>query len=224
MTNKTSSFQPPPLSNETIEIRLETGAHGSRASLTKCAVRYRTFLKSTRAKEPNAQDIEEAKQSLETELQLYKVEFTKLALGVTACQQDVVDLETESQDMKNEIASKKQKVESLREQVKKSKQVWGYKEEYESLAKLANHRPSRAILEKRLLLAQKQMQLANQTQERLQQELEMRQKQFTTLMQCMLDLKACVHEEEEEESSTAAQGKDEEEDEEEGVISMDTSI
>ena len=75
------------------------------------------------------------------------------------------------------------------------KQVDGYKQEYEALAKMANHRPSRAILEKRLLLAQKQMQVAISTEQSLQQELDIRQAQFNTLMQCMLDLKASVQQE-----------------------------
>ena len=142
MTQTTSTFTPPPLTNETLESRLETGAHGSRASLTKCAVRYRSFLDKIH----HAQNVDESKHLLETELQLYKVEFTKLALRVTASQQELEDLKQESRELQDVIAAKKKQVELLEKDVKKIKQVRGYKEEYKALAKMANNRPSRAIL------------------------------------------------------------------------------
>ena len=74
------------------------------------------------------------------------------------------------------------------------------------------------------MLAQKQMQIATCTEKSLQEELEIRQTQFTTLMQCMLDLKANVQQQ--QESSAGGNGKDDEDDEEakEGAVPMDTSV
>jgi uncharacterized protein YlxW (UPF0749 family) len=220
-----STFQPPPLTNETIQARLETGAHGSRASLTKCALRYRALLEATREEPPNPQAVEEAKSLLDTELQLYKVEFTKLVLKVTAIQQDLENLQQTSLELQSQIAAKKTLVQSLRQDVVKSKKVDGYKEEYEALAKMANHRPSRAILEKRLLLAQKQMQVAISTEQSLQEELDIRQAQFNTLMQCMLDLKASVQQENTSTTEDEKEEKDggDESEEEEGAVPMDTT-
>ena len=223
MTDIDSSFQAPSLSNETIESRLETGAHGSRASLTKCAIRYRSFLQSIHADEANAEAIEESKHLLETELALYKVEFHKLALRVKTFQKELEQVEQQSQDVTARIAEKKKHVEALRQEMQTSKQVWGNKEEYEILAKMANHRPSRAILEKRLLLAQKQMQVAIQSQEALEQEMEMRQKQFRTLMQCMMDLKASVQEDENGSEGKEEEGSVDEDEDKDGVVPMDTT-
>lgn len=226
-TSNTSTFQAPPLSNETIENRLETGAHGSRASLTKCAVRYRSFLENIHAEQPSAEAIEESKQLLENELSLYKVEFHKLALRVRTYQNEVEDLVQESKHMTQRIDETKHQVETLRQELQQTKKVFGYKEEYEALAKMANHRPSRAILEKRLLLSQKQLQACEEEQASLQHELELRQKQFHVLMQCMLDLKASVEGDSGIESSSDGQGKEDatggENEYEEGAVPMDTS-
>ena len=221
-SSSSSSIKAPPLSNETILCRLETGAHGSRASLTKCATRYRDFLESIHAEQANAEAIEESKQLFETELSLYKVEFTKLALRVQMYQQELEQLDEQSQCLVEQIAEKKRTLADLREAVQRSKKVWGYKEEYEALAKMANHRPSRAILEKRRKLSQKQMELPTQNLEALQQELSIRQAQFQALMQCMLDLKASVQQDSHE------GGEEEEEEgeevEEDGIVPMDTTL
>jgi len=141
---------------------------------------------------------------------------------VKTYQNELCELGQQSQDMATRIDEKKQEVEALRQEMQRSKQVWGYKEEYEALAKMANHRPSRAILEKRLLLSQKQMQVAIQNQEALEQELEIRQKQFQTLMQCMMDLKASVEGDGME--GKGEEGDDEGGEDEDGVVPMDTTL
>lgn len=196
--------------------------------MTKCAVRYGAFLNSIHAEQSSAETIEESKQLLENELSLYKVEFHKLALRVETYRKELQQLEQESQRMTTKIEEKKKQVQRLREELKQSRKVFGYKEEYEALAKMANHRPSRAILEKRLLLSQKQMQVCEQNQASLEAELDMRQKQFQTLMQCMFDLKASVETDASTKNATsgdnARDGMEEEEDDaEEGVVPVDTS-
>lgn len=163
---------------------------------------------------------------------MYNVEFTKLVLQVNAVQQELLDIQQESLDMKQRIVDTKQHVQSLRHEVKQHHQVGGYKEEYEALAKMAQSRPSRIILEKRLLLATKQMQVATATERALEQEMELRQAQFHTLMQCMLDLKASMdvavpQQQQDENTSTTRNEKEEDEEGEEGeegvVVPMDTT-
>lgn len=212
-----STFQAPPLSNETIQERLETGAHGSRASLTKCAARYRTFLETIHAEDADADAIEQSKQELEQELQLYQVEVHKMSLCLQTAQRELTQLESRGEETRTIIQEKKEQLIALRSKESRSKQVWGYKEEYEALAKMGNHRPSRTILEKRLLLTQKQMQLALAAEQATKEQVQLREKQFQLLMQLMLDLKASVNEE------SGNQDVADEEEEEEGLVPMDTA-
>ena len=212
-----SPFQVPPLSNETIKERLETGAHGSRGSLTKCAARYRTFLETIHAEEADADAIERSKQELEQELQLYQVEVHKMSLCLQTFQQELTQLESSVEETRTVIHEKKEQLIALRSKQIRSKQVWGYKEEYEALAKMGNHRPSRAILEKRLLLTQKQIQLALSAEQATKEQVQLREKQFQVLMQLMFDLKASVAEE------SGSQHEEGEEEQDEGLVPMDTA-
>jgi small-conductance mechanosensitive channel len=214
---KSPPFQAPLLSIETIQERLETGAHGSRASLTKCATRYRTFLETIHADDADADAIEQSKQELEQELQLYQVEVHKMSLSLETTQEELTQLESVGQETSTLIRQRQQQLVALRSKQSRSKQVWGYKEEYEALAKMGNHRPSRAILEKRLLLTEKQTQLAIAAEQATKNQVELREKQFQLLMQCMLDIKASVNEE------INSQDDNEEEDDE-GLVSMDTTL
>jgi hypothetical protein len=213
---KSSPFQAPPLSNETIQERLETGAHGSRASLTKCATRYRTFLETIHADEADADAIEQSKQELEQELKLYQVEVHKMSLSLETAQRELTQLESAGRETSTLIQEKQEQLVALRSKQSRSKQVWGFKEEYEALAKMGNHRPSRAILEKRLLLTEKQMQMTIAAEQATKTQVEVREKQFQLLMQCMLDLKASVNEE--------SSNQDDEEEEDEGLVPMDTTL
>jgi hypothetical protein len=70
---------------------------------------------------------------------------------------------------------------------------------------------------------QKQMQLALAAEQATKDQVQLREKQFQLLMQCMLDLKASVN----EESGNQDEEDDEEEDEgeeDEGLVSMDTAM
>jgi hypothetical protein len=217
---KSRPFQAPPLSDETIQERLETGAHGSRASLTKCATRYRTFLETIHADEAEADAIaiEQSKQELEQELQLYQVEVHKMSLRLETAQQELTQLESARQETSTLIQEKQERIVALRSKQSRTKQVWGYKDEYEALAKMGNHRPSRAILEKRLFLTEKQMKVALAAEQATNTLVKLREKQFQLLMQCLLDLKASVND------NSDNQDDEEQEEEDEGLVPMDTTL
>lgn len=222
-------FEAPVITKDTVEHRLETGAHGMRGSLPKCAARYRTFLETSQAQQPDADAIEQSKDELSVELQLYRVEFQKQCRKLQTVRDETANVELALNEQQALVKLRKRQVDTLTRDLCREKQVWGFKEEFEALAKMGNHRPSRAILEKRLLLTKKQRQLANESLQQYQDEITMRQVQFETMMQCMIDLQQSIvdndtNNDNGDENDKEAVQEDDDDEEEEGLVPMDTSI
>ena len=131
---------PPPLNHDTLQYRLDTGnigkVGGQRGSLTRCAQKFGTFQSKllpkpasaaigddakTDASEADqahpAAIIETTKNDLSLELELYRIEATKLLLSSQNMSNEVVELSHEYDQTQSLIEQEQQLVIQLQEQV-----------------------------------------------------------------------------------------------------------
>ena len=192
---------PPPLVTETLQHRLITGniskLGGQRGSLTRCAQRYGAFRSKLTAEKPDAEAIETSKQELSKELNLYKLEITKLILLQK-------NLEAQVAQNNQMEAEKSKAIEALAEEVAESQgEAHRWQEtrkcymDYENLAKLANanHSQPTSKLKEQISQVQEEIEKFQKEQESVDEVLAVRETQFQLLMQYMLDLKRSLSEE-----------------------------
>lgn len=226
----TGSFtSAPPLDNEILQKRLLQGVGAgtaARGSLSKCALKYHDFLSHYRSEAQDADAIEAAKQELVRELQLYEVEMTKVGLSVQAANADAVRLDEERDSVQAQIDAVQAEIATIRKEHPEAKQVRRNLEEYEALAKMANTRPSRRVLEEKKAKVDSALKEVEESVQNNRDEKALREKQFHLFMQSLFDLKESLAEDtERKEEKEAAKGEEGEEDEDDDgeVKPMDTS-
>jgi hypothetical protein len=219
---------PPPLVTETLQYRLDTGnigkSGGQRGSLTRCAQKYGSFQSKLLAKEADAEAIEGSKQDLAQELQLYKLELTKLVLLQRSLQEQV-DLNQEAEiERESRLEELTREVQESQLQANRSQETQSCYLEYEALAKLANEnhvQPSRKLKEQ-IAQIDEEIKGFQQQETEMDKTLKVRETQFQLLIQYMLDLKRSLTGGDGDEHAKGvphAQGSDDEnDDDEEGAI------
>ena len=223
----------PPLTldPETLRERLltrEGGVSAARGSLSKCAQRYRGFVEQvlSAAESPSsvtdelADGIEEAKQSLQWELSLHVLEMRKLVLVAEAAEAELARYDDAQLQIEADMEDCRGEIEALKTQLTHEKRVRRHREEYETLAAVANRRPARRRTERNLAQVTADIEKVRKEEARAVKELEVREKQFQLLMQSIFDLKANLSEDikrrELESPQCLDEGDDERMDETEG--------
>lgn len=206
---------PPLLVTETLQYRLVTGniskLGGQKGSLTRCVQKFGTLqseLKSNNDsnkkneddndnanEESESSSVQATKQELAHELELYRLEMTKLILLQQNLQSQVELNQQAKDDREAEIEQLSQQVQESQDQASQWQETRKCYLDYESLAKLVNENPhpSRKLKEQ---IAQIKHDIGEyQKQEAsTDQVLKVRESQFQLLVQYMLDLKRSLEE------------------------------
>ena len=214
----------PDLDTSTLHRRLEQGIAGagsSRGSLTRCAAKYKIFLEKLFSEQRDdstlAEAIEACKGDLIRELHLYMIEMRRVSARISVTEAESKGLERQLALVQVGISEESKALQEMQKQYPGVKQSRRQKEEYEALAKMANHRESRRVLEQKLIAINSETLATEQTQKHLLDELTERETQFQLLIQIMLDLKAGM-------ARKSSVQKDDGEEEEEGAIPMDADV
>jgi hypothetical protein len=210
----------------TLHRRLEQGIAGSissRGSLTKCATKYKIFLEKIFSEQRDdntlAEAIETCKGDLIRELQLYTQDMRRIAARISMVVAESKGIDKQVETVMLEISQETKLLHDMQQQFPIAKQIRRQKEEYEALAKMANHRESRRVLDEKLASINLETLQTAQSQKLLLEEMAEREQHFQLFLQIMLDLKAGLNK-----TPLAATGQEdgeEEEEEEEGAIPMD---
>jgi hypothetical protein len=207
-------LDPPPITTETLQYRLDTGnigkAGGQRSSLTRCAQKYGGFRSMLLSEEPDAEAIETSKQGLLRELGLFELELTKLILYQQSLERQVKRNQEMQANREQELHQFKAGVAESSARANKSKETENCKIEYEALARLINekHPTSREELQKQIdEMKDETKQLDKEIVEK-DQVLKVREAQYQLLLQYMLDLKRSLKEDEEDENDGEARKGD----------------
>ena len=182
---------------ECLNARLVTGLAvkgGGRGSLTRCAGRLAGLKRALAAAD---EDDEEkpvvAAQELSTELQLARIELTKLYLLAQRQEFEAEGLE-ESAISQEAIAAEQQRVQNLRQDLQHASKTVAAKAEYEQTAKLliSQYPTPTHELEKEIQQLKAELQQARQASQEATQQMNLRRSQFHLLLQCIGDLKASL--------------------------------
>lgn len=181
---------------ECLNARLVTGLAvkgGGRGSLTKCAGRLVGLKRALAAEEDDEEKTVVAAQELSTELQLARIELTKLYLLAERQELEAEALE-ESAISKEAIAAEQQTVQNLRKELQHASKTVAAKAEYEQTAKLliSKYPTPTHELEKEIQHLKAELQEAQQASQEATQLMNLRRSQFHLLLQCIGDLKASL--------------------------------
>ena len=199
---------PPPLVEETLQYRLDTGnigkTGGQRGSLTRCAQKYGAFQHQIMHGK-DAEEIETSKQDLVNELGLFRLEMTKLWFYAQRLQRQVQENEKAIEAREEEIQQQKSVVEQSEQDAARALETRNCLLEYEALAAFANSKFSqpRCKLEQQIAAVQQEYQQLQRQQDQVNKTLKVRESQFHLLLQYMTDLKRSIHEDEENTSHHA---------------------
>ena len=221
-------IDPPPLTNETIQQRLITGASskgGARGSLTRCATKYGILSARIRSGGASEEDIQSLRDELKREVKLFQVEMHKWFTMIQSAEKELKDITAKEEAIAKEVEEKQQEIQELRAQavqVARTRKCW---QEYETLAKLARQRSPRRVLQAKMEKANADVEKTKKQLYKISSESKIREKQFHLLIQCMLDLKRSLGEsieippQKKEETE-----KEEEDDEKEEEVEKEQSV
>ena len=145
------------------------------------------------------------------------IEMRRVSARISVTEAESKGLERQLALVQVGISEESKALQEMQKQYPGVKQSRRQKEEYEALAKMANHRESRRVLEQKLIAINSETLATEQTQKHLLDELTERETQFQLLIQIMLDLKAGM-------ARKSSVQKDDGEEEEEGAIPMDADV
>lgn len=189
---------PPPLSNETLQHRLLTGASikgGARGSLTRCAAKLGSLQAKLNAPGGSTdQEILSIKNELKREVRLFQIEMHKLMLMIQSAEQELQEATKQEKTMAQLVENKRKETQELRRQaatLAKSRKCWM---EYEALAKLARQRSPRRILQAKMDQANADLEATRKKLYETAAESKIREKQFHLLIQVMTDLRRSLGE------------------------------
>ena len=218
---------PPPLSNETLQHRLLTGASikgGARGSLTRCAAKLGSLHAKLNSPGAGGRTDQEAvlaiKSELKREIRLFQIEMHKIMIMIQSTEKELQDTTTQEEELAKMVEEKHRETLELRKQavsVAKSRKCWM---EYEALAKLARQRSPRRILQAKMDKANAELEATRKKLYETAAESKIREKQFHLLIQVMTDLRRSLGEpieippqpkeekDDEDKKPTAKQGQD----------------
>ena len=148
------------------------------------------------ATEEQRTEIRIAKESLQRELRLHALEMRKITLVADAAENELAQYEQATEQIDADAAATRAEIDRLQTELAYETKVRQNREEYESLAKMANVRPARRATEAKLLEIEEEMGRIAEEEEANIAELEVRAKQFHLLMQAVNDLKSTIAEDE----------------------------
>ena len=175
-----------------------------RGTLLKCSHKYREYLRTicaasaspSGATEEQKTEIRIAKESLQRELRLHALEMRKITLVADAAENELAQYEQATKQIDADAAATRAEIDRLQTELAYETKVRQNREEYESLAKMANVRPARRATEAKLLQIEEEMGRIAEEEAVNVAELEVRAKQFHLLMQAVNDLKSTIAEDE----------------------------
>lgn len=221
MVEASDGFSPPALDQTILRQRLVQGVgagNAVRGSLSKCANKYREFLRIYFSGE-GADAVETAKQDLIRDINLYQVDMKKIVLSLLALEEDTRVVETDIADTEDQIERVRKEIEELRTEHPEAKQIRRNLEEYEALAKMAGTRPARRLLEERTAEVQSELRSFETSILKNKERKSVREKQFRLFMRSMLDLKESI----DEDTEMGERNEKEDGEEDEGEVKpMDT--
>ena len=204
----------PLITTETLQYRLDTNnsgkSGGQRSSLTRCAQKFGTFRAELSSATPDAEVIEDSKNDLVREVELFDLELTKLILW----QHNLV-----RQTKRNQIAEaeREREIEVLKQQVRESRVLAHASverknclSEYESLARVINdnHPTSSSELRKQTVEIRSEISGLEEARAKKDEILGVREAQYQLLMQYMADLKQSLREDGNDDGKTTGHDED----------------
>jgi len=94
--------------------------------------------------------VQTAKEALQRELKLHNLEMQKVALVARAAESELDQYQQTTIRIENDAAAVREEIERLKTELGQERKVRRNREEYESLAKMANVRPARRVTEAKL--------------------------------------------------------------------------
>jgi hypothetical protein len=196
---------------------------GARGSLTRCAGRLGSLKRAFEDEEEDNNNNQETETNVEKsntdasppeattttttvaaaaellsrELQLAHIEMTKLFLLARRQDVELEQLRGSSLTiLQEQIATERATVDLMRRQLQQASSTVACQREYESLAKLASsrHPTARRVLQDQMDQVQAQLDQTQQDFKVATSHVEIRERQFQLLIQCMLDLKQSLSE------------------------------
>lgn len=204
---------------ERLISRESTTISVNRGSLSKCAIRFRDLLRALAQQQHqqqyqqqgnNAQvdtetdknneeaDITEriqlARDELILELTLHDVEMRKTALESKATMIELDHYETLSKETSESIEQTRNEIDSLKQKLAHEQKVRTHREEYETLARMANKWTPVFATKRKLEQVSLDIEKLQLKKQKADSQTEMRRKQFQGLMQNIFDLKNSLEE------------------------------
>jgi len=131
---------------------------------------------------------------LEKNARLHQIEMRKVKIMSESIQgnAEIKDFSEVMEGNEKSIQNLKKEILSLKSKLKREKCIRKNLEEYTALVKQAKSHPSREVTEKELSVVKGDVDTCKEKNTQLNQELEVKQKQFTLFLQCLFDLKTSL--------------------------------
>ena len=128
-------------------------------------------------------------------------------LVAETCQQQLEDYRVLEAQVTSQVESTEADIEKLTEELRVAKKVRQYKEQYEALAKLVNRHPSKPTTTREQADLQVELQKLGEEKSRLDEQIDIRKKQFALLMHTIDDLTRTLGEDPLEDDAEGQQGR-----------------
>lgn len=187
--------------DEVMKARLITreligGRKSPKGSLTKCSFRFRDLCYKLSSSGADKKEIESLVFALKREIKLANLEMRKIELVDLAMDADLDEyLKLQSHFELTKKRNRKE-IQDLQQMLVDQKLVRRDKQEYEALATMANTLQSKRNTQMKLSSVQADVDNLKSQEVRRDVELDVREKQFQLLLQCIFDLKSALEEDE----------------------------
>eukprot|EP00640_Fibrocapsa_japonica_P004365 CAMPEP_0113941930 /NCGR_PEP_ID=MMETSP1339-20121228/7754_1 /TAXON_ID=94617 /ORGANISM="Fibrocapsa japonica" /LENGTH=228 /DNA_ID=CAMNT_0000946215 /DNA_START=24 /DNA_END=710 /DNA_ORIENTATION=- /assembly_acc=CAM_ASM_000762 len=177
-------------------------------SISRIAARFHAFLGAVQQEGEADEDAHPAKKQrceaaydvTQRELQLYSLEVAKAQIVSLGAEHEIEAYKSRGKEIEEKVKKEAEKVEQLKAQLEEEKEIQRRKEEYEALAKVANALPPQAKTTAEIAKIRDQLQSLEKDSSLMSQEVDLRGKQFRTLLQSVADLQATFREDKEMEA------------------------
>lgn len=126
--------------------------------------------------------------SASLQLSRYGIEIEKAEQVAESCKKQMDDYVNLEEKVSSLVESTQKEIETLNEELRLAKKVRQHKEQYETLAKIVNQRPSKKITIKEQDKVKEAIQKLEEDKDTLDMQINIREKQFTLLMSTIDDL------------------------------------
>jgi predicted nucleic acid-binding Zn-ribbon protein len=196
------------MDNKCLEYRLLTrestvgGSVGS--SVSRCAAKFNSLTNSKRAADEKRDDnVSGSLDSFIREVYMYRLDIGKTQHMLDSYSQEMESYHSLEKEIAEKINSTRTTIQQLETELDQERQIRAHREELEEKAKAVNQLPTRAHLKRKIDAVTENMQSLSEAAASVDARLAQRQRQFSSLLQCIADLQNKLIEEEE---ATAAQG------------------